>query len=265
MAIVVKLGGSLITDKSRPSALRRDVLGRIVEEIAAALPRMKEGLILSHGSGSFGHVAAAAHRIQEGVSEESQLIGVAETQFQAHGLHRLVVEALCNAGVAAFSLAPSSFLVAEGGIPTAPSVEPLLLALELGLVPVIFGDVVMDRGRGASISSTEAVIGALEAPLRDAGRAMSLVLWAGATEGVLDRSGDTVRALHSANLDEVLASAQGAAGEDVTGGMRLRIESAWRLALCGVPSLILNGLRPGRLESALAGEAVPGTRVETPS
>ncbi len=54
----------------------------------------------------------------------------------------------------------------------------------------------------------------------------------------------------------------GAAGTDVTGGMRHRIEAAWRLAELGVRSWIVDGRVPGNLERAARGESVAGTLVE---
>ena len=70
------------------------------------------------------------------------------------------------------------------------------------------------------------------------------------------------RPITPGNVDAVLAMASGAQGTDVTGGMRHRVETAWKLAGEGVPSLILDGLEAGALERALRGESVGGTRVD---
>jgi isopentenyl phosphate kinase len=259
---VVKLGGSLITDKERPSTARREVIARLARELAAALPAPPHALLISHGSGSFGHAAAARHGLRGGVRESAQLPGVAATQDQAHRLHRIVIEELIAAGLSTFSLAPSSFLIADAGQPVEIHLEPVVRALELGLVPVTFGDVVLDRARGASICSTETVLLALAPRLAAAGRPVTEVLWMGATAGVLDQRGQTVESITGANLDRVLAAAAGAAGTDVTGGMRHRVETAWRLAGQGIPSLVLDGLEAGVLERALRGEPAGGTRVD---
>jgi isopentenyl phosphate kinase len=259
---VVKLGGSLITDKARPSTLRAGVVSRLAREIAAARAVRDRPLLVTHGSGSFGHAAAARHDLRSGVRDRAQLPGVAATQDQAHRLHRHVIEALLEAGVATFSLAPSSYLIADGGAPAHVHLEPMLRALALDLVPVTFGDVVLDRRRGVSICSTETVLLALAPLLQAAGRPIERVLWMGATPGVLDAEGRTVPAVGAANLDAVLAATAGAAGTDVTGGMRHRVESAWRLAAQGVASRILDGLVEGALEGALRGEEVAGTRID---
>jgi isopentenyl phosphate kinase len=259
---VIKLGGSLITDKERDATARVDVIARLARELAAARAVLPHALLLSHGSGSFGHAAAERFGLRDGVRAVSQLPGVAVTQDQAHRLHRIVIEELIEAGLAPFSLAPSSFLVAEGGRPVDVQVEPLLRALAAGLLPVVFGDVVMDRARGASICSTETVVTALAPRLAAAGCPVTCVFWMGSTPGVLDGEERTIDAITKDNIDAVLALAAGAAGTDVTGGMRHRVETAWRLAGEGIPSMILDGLEAGALERALIGPGRGGTRVD---
>ncbi len=62
--VVVKLGGSLITDKRTDSTLRPEVLARLCREIAAGREQLEESLMVTHGSGSFGHVAARRHEYE---------------------------------------------------------------------------------------------------------------------------------------------------------------------------------------------------------
>lgn len=256
---LVKLGGSLITDKSRPLTPRVETIERLAGEIRDS---GAEDLVLGHGSGSFGHVAAARHALHRGVVEPGQVEGVTETQVHAHRLHRLVVDSLWKAGVGPFSVAPSSALIAAAGETVAFDAEPLTGALALGLMPVVFGDVVVDRQWGASICSTEQAFEAVVGGLAASGVAVERALWVGATDGVFDASGAVVQRIGAANREELLESVGGSAAEDVTGGMRLRLETACRLADHGVPSWIGNGLVPGRLQEALAGAEVPGTTVE---
>ncbi len=258
---LVKLGGSLITDKLRPGKARRKVIARLAAEIAGAAERRPGRLLVGHGSGSFGHPSAAHYGVHRGVDDGSDLAGVAQTQARAATLHRLVVDGLLVAGAAPFSLAPSSFMSADSGRPVGLALEPLLRALELGLLPVTYGDVVLDRRQGSAICSTETVFRALVKALRRRDRPVARVLWLGETEGVYDSRGALVPMITDANLRRILPSTGAAAGTDVTGGMRHRLETAAALARLGVDSWILNGLEPDRLAQALAGERVAGTRV----
>jgi len=263
--VLVKLGGSLITDKRQPETAREDVIERLAGELAE-LGQDGVRLVLGHGSGSFGHVAAAKHGINEGVGAPKRLLGVTEIQDRAATLHRLVLGALQRKSVPAFSLAPSSFLVAAGGRPDELWIESLLGVLRVGMLPVVYGDVVMDRELGASISSTEDVFLALAEGLQARGMVVRRSIWLGETDGIYDSRGVTIDELGLDTVVDLLDQIQGASGTDVTGGMRHRLETATRLARLGVESWIANGLQPGVLAEIMGGRCDEGTRVlATPS
>jgi isopentenyl phosphate kinase len=261
--VLLKLGGSLITDKAREESPRREVIGRLAGEIARATAGAEApfALVVAHGSGSFGHVAARRHGIGRGPLSAEQLAGACSTQERAAALHRIVVAALLEAGARPFSIAPSSCVVAAAGRPVEIAVEPLLLALKRGLLPVLYGDVVLDRDWGASICSTERLFRLLPRPLQSGGFKIRRAVWLGETDGLWDAAGRTVPRVTAATFAGALEAIGAAAGTDVTGGMRHRLETALELAGQGIPSLLANGLTPGLLEPALRDEKVTGTEV----
>lgn len=262
--LLVKLGGSLITDKTRPESPRTEVIERLAGEIARAAGSSSQGpggLILGHGSGSFGHVMARRYGLAKGIRSADQLPGVSLTQERAAALHRIVTAALTAAGALPFSIAPSSCVVSAAGRPVALADEPLRLALGRGLLPVVYGDVVTDREWGVSICSTERLFDLLARRLPDSGLPIRRVLWLGETDGVWDDAGRTIPRISADTFTEAAKAIGAPAGVDVTGGMLHRVETALGLARLGIPSLILNGLVPGALESALRGEEVAGTEV----
>ena len=258
---LLKLGGSLITEKARPETPRREVIARLAGEIARATRDLPGRLIVGHGSGSFGHVAARESGIAAGLRSPDQLPGVSRTQERAAALHHLVIEALVEAGALPFSIAPSSCLVAEAGRPVAFAAEPLLLALDRGLLPVLYGDVVTDRVWGISICSTEKLFEMLARTLAEQGRTVRRALWLGETDGLYDAEGQTVPRISIGDRDRAAEAIGAPSGTDVTGGMLHRVETALALARLGIPSRLANGLVPGLLERALRGEDVPGTEV----
>jgi isopentenyl phosphate kinase len=288
--MLVKLGGSLLTDKRRPGTLRRDVVARLAAELAAGLPRARRrgvAVVLGHGSGSFGHVAAAQSGIADGLGpaerggggrggaeraggerggEEraARLAGASATQARAAELHGEVTAALRIARLAPFSLAPSSLLVAAGRRPAEMAAEPLLLALAEGFLPVLYGDVVLDRRQGVAICSTERVFAAAAEALAAHGLRVREALWLGETAGVYDQAGEVIPEIAPGGPAAAAAHAGAAAGTDVTGGMAHRLETALALAEGGIVSTLADGTVPGLLERALAGEPVPGTRVLPP-
>lgn len=251
---LVKLGGSLLTEKARPETARPAVIARLAAEIAAAVPRLNDPVIVAHGSGSFGHVAARQHGIAGGLRSPDQLPGVSLTQDRAAALHRQVVAALLAAGALPYSIAPSSCVVAAGGRPQSLAGEPLRMALDAGLLPVLYGDVVLDREQGVAICSTERLFELLVRSLPALGYRVRRALWLGETDGLYDAAGRTVPRLSAGQLGEAARAIGQPAGTDVTGGMLHRVETALALAAEGVPSILLNGLTPGALERALLRE-----------
>jgi len=144
--VFLKLGGSLITDKSLPFSPRFNKLAEIATELAAALKSQPGlSLVLGHGSGSFGHTAANQYHTRDGVgagSPRHYWDGFAEVWFQASALNRFVMDELHSSEIPCLALAPVSALVADNGQVSAWNLTPLKTALAAGLVPVVYGDVV---------------------------------------------------------------------------------------------------------------------------
>ncbi len=269
--VLVKLGGSLITRKDRPDTPRPEVIDRLAREIAEAWPGLEAGLVVGHGSGSFGHAAAhdfgllgdgASGGARHGSSESiAQIVrGAPLVQRKAAELHALVMAALREAGLPAFSIAPSSAATASEARILSFQAEPFAIALSGSLLPVTYGDVVMDREWGASILSTETVLAGLAESLPDHGWAVERAIWLGETDGIYDAEGVTVSRV-SALGDPLRDAVGGSAATDVTGGMAHRLDTALALAGRGVRSWIGDGTREGTLAKALMGEEVGGTVV----
>jgi len=255
---LLKLGGSVITDKLHAETAQDETLRRLAREIARAVPVMDGRLVIGHGSGSFGHTVAAAHGLSRGTLS-SEPTGIAATQAAAAALHRRVVDALLGVGLPAFSFPPSGTTVAhESGI-TRYEAEPIALALDLGLVPVVYGDVVLAPG-GATIASTEAVFEGLVQALPAFGCRVERILWAGDTEGVYDAEQAMISEIDPNAISPDTIG--GSDAVDVTGGMAHRVSIAVELARSGVTSWIGDGSCPGRIEEALCKRGrAPGTRV----
>jgi isopentenyl phosphate kinase len=254
--VFLKLGGSLLTHKDQPRAARPEVVRRLMDEVAearAAAPDLR--LVVGHGSGSFGHVEGRRYGTREGVSTPEQWRGLAEVQYAAGLLNRLVVDAAWAAGVPVLNLPPSASAgCLEGELQTL-DVEPVEAALDHGLVPLVFGDVAIDHERGGTIVSTEDVFAYLAEALRP-----ERILLAGLEPGVLSGwpGGEVVAHLSS---EQRLEAAGGAQGYDVTGGMGSKVAQMQALVrrVEGLEVRIFSGETPGLVREALLGRAAPGT------
>src|SRR5512133_3601092 len=109
MLTFIKLGGSLITNKRESEHFHADLMRRVAREIADAHTADPDHqLLIGHGSGSFGHVAAQKHGTIDGVYSPAQWIGFAEVATVARRLNSLVVENLAEARLPVFAVQPSS-------------------------------------------------------------------------------------------------------------------------------------------------------------
>ncbi len=259
--VFLKLGGSLITDKTRPHALRQATLARLADEIAAALGQ-KPGLrlVLGHGSGSFGHVPAKKYGTRQGVDSEQGWQGFAEVWWEASQLNRSVMEALHRAGVPALAFPPSAGLWAANRQVEAWNLQPLQGALAAGLAPVVYGDVVFDWVLGGTIFSTENLFVHLAAHLHP-----RRLLLAGIEAGVwadFPARRQVIPQITPGSLARFAAGLGGSAATDVTGGMASKVQEMLALAQAE-PQLevfIFSGEEEGAVRRALLGSPA-GTRI----
>jgi isopentenyl phosphate kinase len=257
----LKLGGSLITDKTQPHSARLDVLARLAEEIASVMAQQPGlRLLLGHGSGSFGHIPAQKYGTHLGVHSQDEWRGFAEVWHQARRLNQLVIEALHAAGLPAISFPPSAAVRASEGRVVQWNLKQLRAAFEHGLLPVVYGDVVFDEVRGGTILSTEDLFAHLAHELKPA-----RLLLAGLEEGVWEDYPDCTRLISKItpeNLPQLELILRGSAGTDVTGGMDSKVRQTLAL-VTQIPNLeaqIFSGNLPGNLQRALLGDSL-GTRI----
>lgn len=257
--IFLKLGGSLITDKRKVEAPRLDVIRQMAAAIAAARLRNPGlRLVVGHGSGSFGHVVGRRYGIRAGVHTREQWYGFAATADAAARLNRIVVSALLEAQVPAWSIQPGVALRLEDGrVVTGPQ-ETVALALERGLTPVVFGDVALDSVRGGTIASTEEIFEQLAAHLHP-----QRIVLAGEVDGIftadplLHPEAQRIGTITPDTFAAIVDGLGGSHGVDVTGGMRAKVEQSLQM-IRSHPELevvVCSGLQPGSLLGALCGES----------
>ncbi len=261
--VFVKLGGSLITDKSAEFAAREDVIGLLAAEVRRALDAQPNlSLLLGHGSGSFGHVVAKRYHVQSGCDDWR---GYALTSAAALQLNHIVCRQFLDAGVPVVSIQPSASARCRGGQLIELAVHPVREVLRRGLVPLVYGDVALDEVWGSTIASTEAIFAFLARALRP-----QRILLLGEVDGVYTRdprrdpAAELIPVIHAQGVVEAEAALGGSHGVDVTGGMRSKVQLMVE-AVREVPGLevrVISGLQPALLEQVLGDPSLDaGTRI----
>lgn len=253
---LVKLGGSVITDKSRITTLRGTNLRRLAAELAAS----KKDLIVVHGAGSFGHIKARKHRLQDGYIDDDQLPAVSEVQGDVRRLNLAVIDAVRRAGLRPVSLPPSAVARLDDGALASLDIDVFRRYRDLGFTPVTFGDVVLDARRWFAICSGDLLMLALAEALRP-----ESAVFVADVDGVYTadpkrvKTAKLLREIGAANLAAIDTSSPGV--DDVTGGLAGKLAPMMAVAKSVERCVLVNGLKKGRLLAALRNERVVGTRV----
>jgi isopentenyl phosphate kinase len=243
---ILKIGGSILTDKGRLEAAQPEEIRRVAEEIASS----SSGLILVHGAGSFGHMPARKYGLPQDFSPE----GLRVTHQSVVRLNDMVVNALSRAGAEPMPVHPFSCTLLKGGRIERLAVEPLREMIKDGLLPVLHGDVAMDISKKAGIVSGDQLVTYLARTLE-----AEIVAIGSNVDGVIFQ-GKPLERITRKDLSAIDSSLGGSSGVDVTGGMRGKLLELLELADEGIDSVIFNAAVPGMISRTLKGEAI-GTAV----
>ncbi len=250
--VVVKLGGSMITVKDKPFTPNIQVIEEVSRQVSELLEEYL--FILVHGGGSYGHVVASEYRIAEGFFHPDQLIGLTKVKLRMNELTQLVLSSLASYNVPAVPVTPVSCLTCSSGRLEKFFTEPLRMMLDLGVVPLLPGDLAMDHSdRKFTIISGDSIAAHLATELN----AIKLI-YGTDVDGVFtgdpkhDSNASLIPRLNRSMLKSLKASST---VSDVTGGIFRKIEEGFNAAERGIKVIIGNLTKPGALISIVKDEA----------
>lgn len=257
---ILKIGGSVITDKNGELAARTQEINRLAEEIQKA---NIHNLIIVHGGGSFGHPSAERYAIKDGFKEDSQKIGFSETHHVMTVLNGLFMDSLIWHNVPAVSVTPSSCLLTENGRIRHFEDTLLRTLLKMGFTPVLYGDAVLDTKLGFTILSGDQIVSALATRL-NAERIIMGVDVDGLynADPKVEKTAKMFKHLTLEELKKLQNTIDKPAACDVTGGMFGKISELLPAIEHKIPVTIVNATKPNHVYKALDGETVEGTIVE---
>ena len=243
MTTVLKLGGSVVTEKAVPETVDEGALETAAEALGADPPG---SLVVVHGGGSFGHHHAEAHAVsaRAGTTDPAAVAAIHAAMGE---LNAAVVDALQSRGLPAVPVRPLSAAIKQPSDdyadnagtareaadehthwPATPengaadgvglAITPVQALLAEGFVPVLHGDVVATRGHGCTIASGDALVAALSTALSPVRVGLCTTV-----PGVLDADGTVIDEID--RLAAVTDVLDGADTTDVTGGMAGKIET----------------------------------------
>ncbi len=259
--IILKIGGSAITDKTAEEVPRTEVMNRIAEEIKRA---DLDNLIIVHGGGSFGHPVAQRYGIKEGYNDDpTKKQGFAETHHTMTLLNGLLMDALIVHEVPSLSIAPSSCFITENGKIKFFDSTVLNSIAKMIFTPVFYGDAVFDDKLGFTILSGDQLVAYLAIRYK----AQKIVVGVD-TDGLFDSDPKTnpdakpYKHLTLVELKEIQPKLGKATGTDVTGGMAGKIAELIPAIEQGVRVTITGATKGLSIYRALTDQSILGTEIE---
>ena len=251
--ILIKFGGSVITDKSRYRTFNADRVKRLCKEIRDS----GEKVIVVHGAGSFGHVLAKENNLNDGFKNESQIPAVAQVCYDMRDLNGMIVKELNDAGLPAVSVPTGSCFMMKNRELIIDDPAVLKSMFDKGIMPVMFGDVVMDTELGFAICSGDQIMERLKEIFEP-----SRVIFVSDIDGLYDKdpkNNKDAKLIENVDKDVLKSVETDITVADVTGGVRGKMETMLRMCSEGCDCVLVNGTVEGRLLTLLKGGKVPCT------
>ncbi len=260
----IKLGGSLITDKSRSYTEKQRVISRLAGEIKEILELEPSiSFVLGNGAGSFAHPSAAKYRTKEGFLNKNSKYGSCVVQHDAVTINRIVVGEFLKKKISVMGVSPHDLMLSASRELKSIWLEPVAHMLRRKIIPVIHGDVLIDEDQGVSIFSCDK-------GLQLIAKNLDLSLWeevffvsVGNFSGVLDEKKKVIKKLTPRVFDKLVEKGAFVQTKhvDVTGGMRTKIEELAEMSKLGIRTLIIDGRKRGGLKELLLENKVVGTEL----
>lgn len=250
--ILVKFGGSLITDKNKIDTAQMDVIKDLARQIKKSVDNIKISLLIATGAGGFGH--PVADKFKDDLAK-----GLPEIKKSVKKINQIVVDSLNAVGVKAEAMEPSKISEYKNGNITSLLHDSIVSLLDKNIVPVFHADLVNDQTNGLSILSMDRFLIDTAIYLKNKGYEVEKVIFCGTTNGVLDDKNRTVRKIDRQSIDDVDKYFYDNKQIDTSGGMRGKVRESLRLTNVQIRGVIINGLEANNLYQAILGQEVDGT------
>ena len=241
--ILLKLGGSIITNKEKSLTPRK----KIVEKIARELKKIKEPIAIVHGGGSFGHYWSVKYDMHT-EPRKYDMHGVTIVKNSMIDLNKIILDSFVKNKLNPYSLPPTDFM--SGNKPISKKIKEIEEIAKSGLIPITYGDALWYGNKKTYILSGDKIMTHLSKILKP-----KLSIFALNEDGLYS----------DLKTKKMIYELKGKSPEisenkmDVTGGMARKVEEATKIAKMGVTVFFVNGNKPERIVKAVKNRRYEGT------
>ena len=241
--ILIKLGGSIITNKEKPLSPRK----KTIENLAKNLKKIDEPMIIVHGGGSYGHYWSVKYDMHT-KPRKYDTRGVSIIKNSMVDLDKLILDIFLKSRLNPYCLPPTDFMV--GNKPMSKKVKEIEKIARSGLIPVTFGDALWYGQNKTYILSGDKIMTHLSKILKP-----RLSIFALNEDGLYSDL-KTKKLIYELKGEKPTISEN---TRDVTGGMSRKVEEASKIAKMGINVFFVNGNKPERIVNAIKNKKFEGT------
>lgn len=241
--ILIKLGGSIITNKEKPLSPRK----KTIDKIAKKLRKIGEPLVIVHGGGSFGHYWSVKYDMHTRPAKYS-MKGVAVIKNSMVELNKMILDVFLENRLNPYCLPPTDFM--SGNKPILKKIKAVNEISRSNLTPITYGDALWYGQKRSFILSGDKIMTIIAKVLKP-----KLSIFVMNVDGLYSdfKSKDLIYEVGSkeAKVSDV--------DMDVTGGMKRKIEEATKISKMGLKVFFVNGNKPDRIVKAVKKSKFEGT------
>jgi len=254
--ILIKIGGSIITDKKKQNSFKKNVMDMLSKEIY----KSKEQVVIVHGAGSYGHIIAKKYKLNQGFSKDVQKLAFSKTQNMVQKLNSLVLESLNNNKINSVSIPAHSTIKFYDHKPKVFNYDIFKDFLKNGFTPVTYGDVVIDEKHMFSICSGDVLMEQLNKYFKP-DKCVFIIDEDGlfTSNPKKNKDAELIKKTDIKGLENLKTSFDSHA--DVTGGMQGKIDTIRNISKKNVDTYLVNGKIPKRLYQVLTDEDTICTKI----
>ena len=241
--ILIKLGGSIITNKEKPLSPRKKTIGNILKEIG----KIKEPIIIVHGGGSYGHYWSVKYDMHTKPAKTNPK-GVAIVKNSMVELNKIILDSAVKNRINSYCLPPTDFMNGNKSIKS--KILTISDIAKSGLTPITFGDALWFGKKKSYILSGDVIMTMIGKILKP-----RLSIFVLDVDGVYSNT-KSKKLIRDFKKEKPIISKNKI---DVTGGMTRKITEATNMSKSGLKVFFVNGNKPKRILDAVSGKKFEGT------
>jgi isopentenyl phosphate kinase len=241
--ILIKLGGSIITNKDKPLSPRIKAIDKITKE----LKKIHEPFVIVHGGGSFGHYWSVRYNMHTKPAKYN-LHGVSIVKNSMVEINKIILDSLIKNKLNPYCLPPTAFM--DKDRPIQKKIKEIEKIAYSDLVPVTYGDALWYGNKKSYILSGDRIMSILAKSLRP-----KLSIFVLTVDGLYSDL-KTKKLILEMKDDQVsIQDIQ----MDVTGGMKRKVQEATKISKMKLKVFFVNGNKPDRIINAIQKNKFEGT------